>query len=466
MQRRWKVLTLVSIGVFMVSLDLFIVNVAFPKIQGEFHGSSVASVSWVLNAYAIVLAALMVSAGRMADRHGRRRAFLWGLLIFVVGSALCGAAPSVAALVGARIVQAIGAAFLLPTSLALLLPEFEPAERPAAIGIWAAIGGVAAAAGPPIGGLLVQASWRWVFLVNLPIGLVTALVAARVLRESRDPEGKRFPDLAGAALLVIASSLLMLAIVQGQSWGWSSVRIVGLLVGSVVLTAAFLYRSASHAAPVLELGLFRSRAFSAANVASTLFFAAFGAMLLSNVLFLTRVWHEDILTAGLQISPGPIMAAAFAVPGSILSSRYGQRAIAAIGALLFASGGAWWLTNVGLQPNYVTEFLPGMLLGGSGVGLVIPTLASAVAASLPAARFATGSAVYGMTRQFGIALGVAVLVAVLGAPRGAEILGAFRTGWEVMAATAVASAIAAVAIGRLRTAAIQTRATRDLERAV
>jgi hypothetical protein len=305
-----------------------------------------------------------------------------------------------------------------------------------------------------------------VFLVNLPIGLVTALLATRVLRESRDPEGKRFPDLAGAALLVIASSALMLAIVQGQSWGWSSVRILGLLVGSVVFTAAFLYRSASHAAPVLELGLFRTRAYSAANIASTLFFAAFGAMLLSNVLFLTRVWHEDILTAGLQISPGPIMAAAFAVPGSILAGRYGQRTIAAIGALLFASGGVWWLTHVGLQPNYVTGFLPGMLAGGTGVGLVIPTLASAVAASLPAARFATGSAVYGMTRQFGIALGVAILIAVLGTSRDAEILSAFRTGWEVMAGGAVASAIAAAAIGRIRTAPIQARTTRDLEPAV
>jgi EmrB/QacA subfamily drug resistance transporter len=465
MQHRYRVLVIVSVATFVASLDLFIVNIAFPSIKHEFAGTSDATLSWVLSAYAIVMAALLVPAGRLADLLGRKRLFMGGLITFVGASALCAAAPGPGALIAARILQAAGGAILMPTSLALLLAEFPAQQRALAVAVWSATGAVAAAAGPPVGGLLVQASWRWVFLVNLPIGLVTALLAARLLRESRDPDGKRFPDLAGAALLVLASSALMLAIVQGQSWGWTSARVLGLLVGSALLTAAFLFQSVRHGAPVLELGLFRSRGFSAANIASTLFFAAFGAMLLSNVLFLTRVWHEDILTAGLQISPGPLMAAAFAVPGSILSSRYGQRAVAAIGALLFASGGVWWLTHVGLEPHYATDVLPGMLLGGAGVGFVIPTLASAVAASLPPARFATGSAIYGMTRQFGIALGVAVLIAVLGTPREAEILRSFRTGWEVMAGLAFASAIAAAAIGRLRAAPVQDRPI-ELEQAV
>jgi len=465
MPHRYRVLVIVSVATFVASLDLFIVNIAFPSIKHDFAGTSDATLSWVLSAYAIVMAALLVPAGRLADLLGRKRLFMGGLITFVGASALCAAAPGPGDLIAARILQAAGGAILMPTSLALLLAEFPAQQRALAVAVWSATGAVAAAAGPPVGGLLVQASWRWVFLVNLPIGLITALLAARVLRESRDPDGKRFPDLAGAALLVLASSALMLAIVQGQSWGWTSARVLGLLAGSAVLTAAFLYQSVHHGAPVLELGLFRSRAFSAANIASTLFFAAFGAMLLSNVLFLTRVWHEDILTAGLQISPGPIMAAAFAVPGSILSSRYGQRAIASVGALLFASGGVWWLTHVELEPHYATGFLPGMLLGGAGVGFVVPTLASAVAASLPPARFATGSAIYGMTRQFGIALGVAVLIAVLGTPRGAEILGSFRAGWEVTAGIAFASAVAAGAIGRLRATAVEARSI-ELERAV
>jgi EmrB/QacA subfamily drug resistance transporter len=463
---RYRVLVIVSVATFVASLDLFIVNIAFPSIERDFAGTSDATLSWVLSAYAIVTAALLVPAGRLADLLGRKRLFMAGLVTFVVASALCAAAPSAGWLIAARVLQAAGGAVLMPTSLALLLAEFPPRQRGLAVAVWSATGAVAAAAGPPIGGLLVQESWRWVFLVNLPIGLVTAVLAARLLLESRDPEGKRFPDIAGAAMLVLASSALMLAIVQGQSWGWASIRVTGLIAASVVLGAAFLYWSTRHPAPVLELGLFRARAFSAANLSGTFFFAAFGAMLLASVLFLTRVWHEDILTTGLQIAPGPAAAAAFAVPGSLLSRRFGERTIATAGSLLFAIAGVWWLKSVGLQPHYASEFLPGWLIGGAGVGFVIPTLASSAAAALPPSRFATGSAVYGMTRQFGLALGIAILIAVLGTARGADVLPAFRTGWIVIASLAFASAVAALAIGRIRVAPAKTESVPELKQAV
>jgi EmrB/QacA subfamily drug resistance transporter len=466
MAHRYRVLIVVSVATFVASMDLFIVNIAFPSIERDFAGTSDATLSWVLSAYAIVTAALLIPAGRLADLLGRKRLFMGGLVTFVVASALCAAAPGAGWLIGARVLQAAGGAVLMPTSLALLLAEFSGRQRAVAVAIWSATGAVAAGAGPPIGGVLVQASWRWVFLVNLPIGLVTAVVAARILSESRDPQGKRLPDFAGAVMLVVASSALMLAIVQGQSWGWTSSRIVALIAGSILLGVGFLYRSAHHPAPVLELGLFRARAFSAANISGTLFFAAFGAMLLASVLFLTRVWHEDILTAGLQISPGPISAAAFAVPGSLLSRRFGERTIAAIGSILFAVSGLWWLRTVGLEPHYVSEFLPGWMIGGAGVGFVIPTLASASAAALPRSRFATGSAVYGMTRQFGIALGIAILIAVLGTPRGDQVLPAFRSAWEVTTGLAFASAIAALAIGRIRIAPAQIDVGPELKQAV
>src|SRR3954447_24211200 len=231
---RWQVLIVVSAAVFMASLDLFIVNIAFPAIASDFGGTSLGSLSWILNAYAIVFAALLVPAGRTADRLGRKRSFIGGLVLFTVASALCAAAPSVELLVAARVLQALGAASLFPTSLALLLPEFPASERRTAVSIWAAAGGVAAAAGPPVGGLLVQAGWQLVFLVNVPIGIVLLVFAIRILRETREPAGMPAPDLAGAALLTGAIATLTLGIVKAADWGWGDTRTLALLAGATV----------------------------------------------------------------------------------------------------------------------------------------------------------------------------------------------------------------------------------------
>src|SRR3954469_11045641 len=216
---RWRVLITVSIAVFMASLDLFIVNIAFPDIQKDFDDTSLASLSWILNAYAIVFAALLVPAGRWADRTGRKRAFLGGLALFTAASAACAVAPSVEVLIAARIVQAAGAAVLTPSSLGLLLPEFPPEKRGLAIGLWAAVGGTAAAAGPVLGGLLVEVSWRWVFLVNVPVGIGAIVAGARTLREIREESTAPQPDLVGAGVLVGAVATLIAAIVEGPDWG-------------------------------------------------------------------------------------------------------------------------------------------------------------------------------------------------------------------------------------------------------
>ncbi len=449
MERRWKVLAVVSVAVFVVGLDMFIVNIAFPSIERDFSGSNVASVSWVLNAYAIVLAALMVPAGRIADRIGRRRGFLIGLIVFTVGSALCGAAPSVAALVAARVVQGAGAAFLLPTALALLLPEFAPAERPMAIGIWSAVGGVAAAAGPPIGGLLVHISWRLVFLVNLPVGAIALGYAVRVLRESR-ADGEARPDLVGGLLLMAAIGLLALGLVKAPDWGWSSPETVVSLAGAAGGMGLFWWRCRVHPSPIVDPAMLRVRSFALASSASVLFNAAFAAMLLGNVLFLTSVWHYSVLHAGVSLVPGPAMAALTATPGGRLAGRIGQRTTAAAGITLFAMGGIWWLWHLGATPSYATELLPGQIMTGTGVGLTLPSLASAAAASLPPARFATGSAVFTMTRQIGFALGVSVLVAVLGSAHTSDAIRTFRGGWLFMVIASVAGAGLAAAMGTVR----------------
>src|ERR1700689_4164168 len=219
MQRKWRVSLIVCVGVFMSSLDLFIVNIAFPAIGKHFGGASLASLSWILSAYAIVFAALLVPAGRWADAFGRKRAFLLGLGIFVAASTACALAPSVGFLIAARVVQAAGGALMLPTSLGLMLPEFGPHERHVAIGVWAATGGIAAATGPPLGGLLVQADWRLVFLVNVPVGIAGLIAGHRVLSERRERDAVR-PDLLGATGFALAIGALVLAIVKGQTWGW------------------------------------------------------------------------------------------------------------------------------------------------------------------------------------------------------------------------------------------------------
>lgn len=449
MSRRTKVTLTVCAGVFMASLDLFIVNIAFPQIQRDFRGTSLASLSWVLNAYAIGFAALLVPAGRWADRTGRKRAFLGGLAVFSAGSAACAAAPSVNLLVAARVVQAIGAAFVLPTSLGLLLPEYPPEKRGAAVGIWAAVGGVAAAAGPPLGGLLVQAGWRWVFIVNLPVGLAAIIAAARLLREVREDSRAR-PDFAGAMLFTVAIASLTLAIVKGQVWGWAGGRVIGLFVGAAVLTSIVGVRCVTHPAPLVEPVIVRTRAIALANLGALLFFAGFGALLLGSVLFQTSVWHDSVLRAGLQIAPGPAMAATFAFPGGVLGQRFGQRFVGAAGALLFAAGGLWFRTHMGTTPDYVGDLLPAQLISGTGVGLVLPTLSAAATGPLPANRFATGTAVLGMSRQLGTALGVAILVAIIGHPAPGTVLYAFRDGWSFIIVSALAAGAVLLAVGPVR----------------
>ncbi|HEY7293700.1 MAG TPA: MFS transporter, partial [Dehalococcoidia bacterium] len=296
MPRRWRVLAVVSVAVSMASLDMFIVNVAFPGIEVDFRGSGVATLSWVLNAYVIVFAALLVPAGRLADRFGRRRWLLAGAVLFIAGSALCGLSPSVGALVAARVVQAAGAAILMPASLALLLPEFAPGERTAAIGVWATVGGVAAAAAPPLGGLLVEAGWRWVFWVNVPIGAAAVVYAARLLRESRESHAP-LPDLSGTAVLAASIALLARGLVKAPGWHWADARTVACLAGAAGGLALFWFRCARHISPVVELSLLRVRSFAMANTAAMLFTASLAVMLLGNVLLMTGVWRESVLGA-------------------------------------------------------------------------------------------------------------------------------------------------------------------------
>ena len=404
-----------ALAVFMSSLDLFIVNLAFPYIGREYHGTSLSSLSWVLNAYTIVFAAVLVPAGRWADRVGRRRIFVAGLAGFSLGSALCALSPGVPELIAARIIQAAGAGLMVPASLSLLLASVPVAGRAKAIGTWSALGALGAALGPVIGGTLVQLSWRWVFWINIPVGLLAVLLAVRTVPESKDQHARGRPDLAGAALLAAAVGLIAFALVKAPGWGWDSARFIEVLAASVACGATMIWRSRRHHSPVIELSLLRSRTFSGTFAASILYYAAFGAFVLNSVEFLTGVWHYSAIRAGLAIGPGPLMVLPFArvVAPRLVARLGGPGRVAVIGCLVNAGAMALWLSQIQAQSAYLTHLLPAQLLGGAGVGLAIPSLLGAGSLSLSPDRFGTGSGILNMARQVGTVLGVAALVAIL-----------------------------------------------------
>ncbi|HUD78927.1 MAG TPA: DHA2 family efflux MFS transporter permease subunit [Streptosporangiaceae bacterium] len=443
-----QVLVIVCAGVVMASLDLFIVNVALPQIAVDLHEPSLGTLSWVLNGYAIIYAALLVLAGRLADQHNRKTGFLLGVAVFTVGSAACGAAASVPMLIAFRLVQAAGAALLTPTSLGLVMASYPAERRGGAVRAWTAAGGMAAALGPVIGGLLVAASWRWVFFVNVPIGLAALIIGWLRLPDVAGHPGPR-PDALSALLVTAGVGGLTLGLVRGGAWGWGSARTAGVLAGAVVVLGLFALHCVRHHNPLVDPGLFRVRTFSGASLATLLFSVSFGAMLLSIVLWMQDVWGWSALATGLGVAPGPVMVPLFSflVTGRLLARR-GPAVVIGAGAAVFAAGVLWWALAVQLTPNYL-EILPGMLVTGIGVGLTLPSLMSTAASSLPPPSFASGSGVVNMLRQVGFAVGVAMLVAVLGSPHGgAAELAAFRHGWYAIVAAGLAAALAAITLRR------------------
>jgi EmrB/QacA subfamily drug resistance transporter len=439
------VLAVLSAASFMAALDVFIVNVAFADIGRDFHGESLSNLSWVLNGYTILYAALLVPLGRLADRYGRKNGFLLGLGLFTAASAACAASSGLWMLVAFRIVQAVGAAALTPTSLGLLLAATPIERRARAVRIWAATGALASAAGPVIGGLLVEASWRWVFLVNLPVGVLALVVAIRRVPDSRDAAVTRTPDLLGAVQLAVAIGALSLGLVKGAAWGWSSPATLLSFAVTVAGVALFWHRSNHHPLPVIEPALLRVRAFAWANVTAVLFSTAFGAMLLSAVLWMQDVWQYSALRTGLGIAPGPLMVPIFAAVGQRLHNKVPAGVIVAIGCLFAALGNGLVGLSVGAHANYASEILPGWILGGIGVGFALPTILSAATADLPAHRTSTGSAVVNMSRQIGLTLGVSVLIALIGVRATySDVHHGFQLGWLAIVVASVLGAITAL----------------------
>ena len=444
-RRPGVVLGILSLAAFMASLDVFIVNVAFDAIGRDFHGTRISDLSWVLSAYAIIYAALLVPSGRLADRYGRKAGFLLGLGLFTVASIACGLAGSIWWLVAFRAIQAVGAALLTPASLGLVVAAAPADKRQQWVRIWAATGAIAAALGPAVGGLLVEASWRWVFFVNVPIGLAALIATVLVVPSSRDTTITHNPDLVGAGLLAISIGALALGIVEGPSWGWSSTRVTIAWITVVVGLIGVALTSRRHPVPVIAPSLLRVKAFAASNATSLLFSIPFAGSLLTTILWMQQVWHYSAIQTGFGVAPGPLMVPLFAAVAHRLSTRVPVGWLVSIGCLLFGLGGVIMLSSVGATPNYAGEILPGWLVGGAGVGFALPNILSSATADLPATLAATGSALVNMSRQIGTVLGVSLVVAALGTPTTyAEAHAAFTDAWWLLAGVAVAAAVTAV----------------------
>jgi NTE family protein len=444
------VLLVAAFGAFLAFLDSTIVNIAFPAIQRYFH-SDLGSLSWVLNAYNIAFAALLVAGGRLADLLGRKRMFIYGVLFFTAASGLCAVAGTVGQLVAFRVLQGIGAALLVPASLALVVEGFGAARRAHGVGLWGAAAALASGLGPPIGGALVQASWRWVFLVNLPLGILAVVVGRRGLVESRASGRRRMPDLRGAALLAVALGFVTLALVKGPDWGWASAADIGSLVAGTVAMAGFVVSSRYHSVPLVEPAFLRIRSFVAGNILTLVASAGFYAYLLTHVLFLNYIWGYPLLSAGLAIAPAALVAAVVAPLLGRVADRRGYRMIVVAGALIWFGSQLWYLERVGSTPDFLGAWLPGQVLQGIGAGATLPVLGSAAVAGLAAgSSYVTASAVVSGARQLGAVIGIALLVAVIGPPARGALEESLRRGWVLAAICFAAVAIGGVLLGRAR----------------
>jgi EmrB/QacA subfamily drug resistance transporter len=409
MDRKWWTLIAVSIAIFMLLLDITVVNVALPDIQRALH-SSFQDLQWVVDAYSLTLAAFLLTAGSVADQIGRRRVFTAGLVVFTASSALCGLSSSALMLNLARGLQGTGGAMMFATSLALLAEAFEGRERGTAFGVFGAVTGAAVAVGPLIGGLITSGiGWEWIFFVNVPIGIgAVALTLARV-QESRDPEATGVDWL---GLITFSGSLFLLvfALVRGNDTGWGSAQILAMLIASGALLVAFVVVERMQARPMLDFSLFRRPAFAGANIVAFALAGSIFAMFLYLTLYIQNVLGYSPLQAGLRFLPTTLLSFAVAPIAGRLTVHVPVRILLGSGLALIGAG-LFWMTAVDASSGWTT-LIPGFVLTGIGVGLVNPPLASAAIGVVPAARSGMASGINSTSRQVGIATGIAGLGAI------------------------------------------------------
>jgi EmrB/QacA subfamily drug resistance transporter len=453
--RKWLTLGAVALGLFMIMLDNTIVNVALPSIQRDL-GIGISELEWVFNGYALTFGVLMLTGGKLADLLGRRLIFIVGLAIFTGASLACGLAESGELLIGARVVQGIGSALMNPATLSIITATFPPRQRGMAIGIWAGVAALALAIGPLVGGLITQhISWNWIFFINIPVGVFAILVTRLVVDESRDTSAVQRLDLPGLLASAIGLFALTYALIEANTYGWTSGRIAGLFAVAVVGLAVFVVLELRQRVPMLDLSLFKNGTFAGANTVMLLVGLAMFGVFFYNSLFIQNVMGYSAVQTGATFLPMTMLIILVAPAAGKYSDRVGSRWLMAVGMILLAVS-LFTFSRLDASADF-WSLLPGLLVGGFGMAFVMTPTTAAAMGSVPIDQAGVGSAVLNSMRQVGGSLGIAVMGAIVasevhGLPGTPEAAAGFVTGYQhaLVVASLIALAGAFLSVATVR----------------
>jgi len=453
--RKWWTLAAVAFGLFMIMLDNTVVNVALPSIERDLH-VSISSLEWIVTAYALTFAALLITGGKLGDLFGRRRIFMVGIAIFTLSSLACGLAPSSGFLIGARAVQGVGAALMNPASLSIITATFPPRERGQAIGIWAGVSAMALAIGPLVGGLIVDnINWNWIFFINVPVGIAGIVVSRLVIKESRDTSHEQSIDLPGLVTSSVGLFALSYALIEGNSHGWTSPEILALFGVAVALLVGFVAVEHYQRLPMLDLSLFKIGSFTGANIVALLVSMGMFGVFFFVSLFVQNILHFSPTKAGATFLPMTLLIILVAPLAGRASDRVGSRWLMGAGMTIVGISLLLY-QRVGIGSDFWT-LLPAMLLGGAGMAMTMSPMTAAAMSSVPVDKAGVGSGVLNSFRQVGGSLGIAVMGAIVasyltvspGSSQGAQdFVDGLHAALLVSAAITFAAAIVAVVLVR------------------
>ena len=453
--RKWWTLGAVAFGLFMIMLDNTIVNVALPSIQSDLD-IGISELEWVFNGYALTFGVLMLTGGKLADMLGRRRIFIVGLLIFTVASLFCGLATSAGWLIGARVLQGVGSALMNPATLSIVTATFPPRQRGMAIGIWAGVAAMALAIGPLAGGLITQhLGWNWIFFINVPVGILAIIVTRLVVDESRDTSADQRLDLPGLLSSGIGLFALTYGLIEANNYGWTSPRILSLFAVAVIGIVLFVLLELHQRSPMLDLSLFKNGTFAGSNSVMLLIGLAMFGVFFYNSLFIQNILGYSAVETGATFLPMTVLIILVAPLAGKYSDRVGSRWLMGGGMVLLAAS-LFIFSRLDASSDF-WDILPGLIVGGFGMALVMTPTTSAAMGSVPVDKAGVGSAVLNSMRQVGGALGIAVIGAIIaqsvhstpGTPQSAaEFVTGYQNALTVAALIALAGAVLSVATVR------------------